>query len=93
MFKGIASKLAQAGVVGIVPTDTIYGLAARATDESAVARLYHLKSREQKPGTVIAANIDQLTVLGVKRRYLKAVEQKAQHLMLAPQVQHVKQLV
>lgn len=63
------------GAVGVLPTDTIYGLAAAVGNASAVARLYALKSREHKPGTLIAANIDQLVSLGIKRRYLKAVEQ------------------
>jgi L-threonylcarbamoyladenylate synthase len=67
-------KLLQGGAVGVIPTDTIYGLAALAADEKAVGRLYALKQREQKPGTVIAANIDQLIGLGIKARYLKAVE-------------------
>jgi len=40
-----------------------------------VRRLYALKNREQKPGTVIAASVEQLVALGVKARYLKAVEQ------------------
>ena len=68
-------ELLQAGAVGVIPTDTIYGLAALAGNEAAVARLYALKSREHKPGTVIAANIEQLVKLGIKARYLKAVEQ------------------
>jgi L-threonylcarbamoyladenylate synthase len=34
-----------------------------------------LKKRENKPGTLIAANISQLEELGLKHRYLKAVEQ------------------
>jgi L-threonylcarbamoyladenylate synthase len=63
------------GGVGVMPTDTVYGLVARAADEKAVARLYALKHREHKPGTIIAANIDQLVELGIKRRYLTAVEQ------------------
>lgn len=63
------------GAVGVLPTDTVYGLACRAADEAAVKRLYELKSREHKPGTVIAASIDQLVELGIKARYLKAVEQ------------------
>jgi L-threonylcarbamoyladenylate synthase len=63
------------GAVGVMPTDTIYGLVCRAADEVAVKRLYALKNREQKPGTVIAATIDQLVSLGLKARYLKAVEQ------------------
>ncbi len=58
-----------------MPTDTIYGLVAKASDKEAVSRLYELKSRQAKPGTLIAASIDQLTSLGLKRRYLKAVEQ------------------
>lgn len=68
-----AKLLAQPGSVGVLPTDTVYGLVARADDKAAVARLYTLKSREHKPGTVIAANIEQLVELGIKRRYLKAV--------------------
>lgn len=60
--------------VGVIPTDTIYGLACMAESEEAVAKLYTLKPRELKPGTVIAANVDQIVGLGVKRRYVKAVE-------------------
>lgn len=68
-------KLLQNGAVGVLPTDTLYGVVCRAEDEQAVARLYALKSRERKPGTVIAATIAQLVKLGVKARYLRAVEQ------------------
>jgi L-threonylcarbamoyladenylate synthase len=62
------------GGVVVTPTDTVYGLVARAMDKEAVSRLYGLKKRENKPGTVIAASIEQLVELGLKRRYLKAVE-------------------
>lgn len=68
-------KLLCNGKVGILPTDTIYGIVCQAADETAAARLYDLKKRENKPGTVIAADIEQLVELGVPRRYLKAVEQ------------------
>jgi len=57
----------------IVPTDTVYGVVARAADPIAVQRLYELKNRVKKPGTVIAASIDQLVELGIPRRYLTAV--------------------
>jgi L-threonylcarbamoyladenylate synthase len=70
-----AYNIQVAGAVGVIPTDTIYGLVARAADAAAVERLYGLKKRESKPGTIIAANIDQLVELGIKRRYLTAVEQ------------------
>ncbi|MGH7241043.1 MAG: L-threonylcarbamoyladenylate synthase, partial [Candidatus Saccharimonadales bacterium] len=53
----------------------VYGLVARAADQTAVERLYGLKHREHKPGTLIAADTDQLVELGLKARYLKAVEQ------------------
>lgn len=57
-----------------MPTDTVYGVVARASDIEAVKRLYDLKNRDKKPGTIIAANIKQLEDLGLKHRYLKAVE-------------------
>lgn len=63
------------GSVAVLPTDTLYGIVARAIDKSAVAKLYDLKKREGKPGTIIAASIDQLESLGLKKRYLKAVEE------------------
>lgn len=69
------AELLLASAVGVIPTDTVYGLVARASDEAAVARLYSLKPRENKPGTIIAASIDQLVELGIKYRYLKAVEE------------------
>lgn len=75
MFKDVAQQLATAGAVGIIPTDTVYGLVACASDQTAVRRLYDLKLREGKPGTIIAASADQLVELGLKARYLRAVEQ------------------
>ncbi len=59
----------------MIPTDTIYGLVCLASNQSAVKKLYGLKNRAGKPGTLIAANIDQLVELGFKKRYLTAVEQ------------------
>ena len=62
------------GGVGVLPTDTVYGIVARAADPDAVKRTYGLKKREHKPGTVIAASVDQLVELGLPKRYLSAVE-------------------
>ncbi len=67
--------LLKQGAVGVVPSDTIYGLMCRAADPVAVTRLYALKARENKPGTVIAGRLQQLIDLGLRARYLKAVEQ------------------
>lgn len=62
------------GEVGVLPTDTLYGLVAKASDEEAVFKLYGLKSRNKKPGTLIANSIEQLVELGLKKRYLTTVE-------------------
>jgi L-threonylcarbamoyladenylate synthase len=64
----------QAGGVGVLPTDTVYGLVARAADKAAVARLYALKRRERKPGTVVAASVEQLVELGLGEQELRLVE-------------------
>lgn len=69
---GIVELLLNGGV-GVIPTDTLYGLVCCATNKNAVARLYGLKSRQSKPGTVIAATAEQLIELGLKARYLKPV--------------------
>ncbi len=69
------SQSLNGGGVAVLPTDTVYGICALAGDQEAVKRLYQLKSRDKKPGTVIAGSIDQLVDIGIKRRYLKAVEQ------------------
>lgn len=59
--------LLKNGAVGIIPTDTIYGIVASANSEKAVERLYQLKQRrdEVRSGTVIAADVQQLVDLGV----------------------------
>jgi L-threonylcarbamoyladenylate synthase len=68
------AKLLSGGV-GVMPTDTVYGMVARATDGLAVARFYELKQRDHKPGTVIAASVAQLVELGVDEPHLRQVEQ------------------
>ena len=72
-LSSVKEPLSKVGAVGVLPTDTVYGLVARASDKEAVSRLYGLKERENKPGTIIAASIDQLVDLGLKRRYLTAI--------------------
>lgn len=64
----------QEGEIAVIPTDTVYGVVAKANDLSAVNRLYKLKNRRDKPGTILAASVDDLVSLGIKRRYLKSVE-------------------
>jgi L-threonylcarbamoyladenylate synthase len=72
--ESITSAL-KAGAIGVIPTDTVYGVVAEASNPEAVARVYEAKKRENKPGTLIAANIEQLETLGIKRRYMTPVAQ------------------
>ncbi len=56
----------QAGGIGIVPTDTLYGLVARALDENAVQRVYATKGRApEKPCIVLIADIADLSLFGI----------------------------
>lgn len=71
---GRAQSMLLAGDIGVMPTDTVYGLVTRAADKQAVRRFYALKQREHKPGTVIAANIAQLAALGIDGAYLQKVQ-------------------
>lgn len=68
-------NILSTGGVAVIPTDTVYGICGAAANKKSVERLYQLKNRESKPGTIIASSIDKLVELGIKRRYLKAVEQ------------------
>ena len=58
------TQLLNSGAIGVLPTDTVYGLVARAESEPAITRMYAIKSRERQPGTTIGASTDQLAELG-----------------------------
>lgn len=58
-------QLLSQGAVGVIPTDTVYGLVAHAQSRSAVERLYSLKPRELAPGTIAGASIKQFSELGL----------------------------
>ena len=50
----------------VVPTDTVYGLAARPTDAEAVRAVYWAKGRpEGMHLPVLASDVDQVRALGV----------------------------
>jgi len=59
-------RVLNEGNVVILPTDTIYGLHGMAMDPSAVARIFTIKSRdERKPFVVLADTIERLAGLGI----------------------------
>jgi len=54
----------QAGQAVVIPTDTVYGLAARAADPAATARLFELKGRASGvPVAVLCADVEQALAL------------------------------
>ena len=60
----IAAVLRKGGLVAL-PTETVYGLAARAEDEEAVRRIFRVKGRpEDNPVIVHVADADQAFALG-----------------------------
>lgn len=60
-------KILKNGGVGIIPTDTIYGIACSVFSKEALDRLFELKGRdENKPPVVIVADISDLDIFGIK---------------------------
>jgi L-threonylcarbamoyladenylate synthase len=54
----------RAGLPVLLPTDTVYGLAASAEREEHAVRAYRLKGREQaQPTALLAADLDRLVAL------------------------------
>ncbi len=65
----------QAGQVGVLPSDSVYGLMCVASNPKAVKRLYELKQRDGKPGTLIGASVNQFAELGLDVHQLALAEQ------------------
>jgi L-threonylcarbamoyladenylate synthase len=59
------AEVLRGGGVALLPTDTIYGLHALATDDQAIARVRSMKERgDEKPFVIIASSAEQLEQLG-----------------------------
>lgn len=68
-----ASLLGNHGVVAL-PTDTLYGLAARADSNEALQRIYKIKGRDaDKPLAVCVAEIDQISQIAEISNHNKKV--------------------
>lgn len=62
----IAEMLAHGGV-GVMPTDTIYGIVGLALDKKAVERIYRLRKRDpKKPMIILISDIKDLKSFGMK---------------------------
>lgn len=67
MDKGQLEKPILSGKIGVIATDTIYGLVGSALDPSVVERIYELKKRDvAKPLIVLIGKIDDLKTFHIK---------------------------
>lgn len=65
-MKEIIEKLNNDGV-GVLPTDTLYGLAGRALSKKAFDRIFELKKRDSKsPFIILIGSIEDLKLFGVE---------------------------
>jgi L-threonylcarbamoyladenylate synthase len=70
----IVRRLQQGGV-GLLPTDTIYGLSARALDQTAVERIHKLKRRDSsKPLIVLISDLKMLDLLSISANQAEPVK-------------------
>ena len=58
-------QLIKSGAIGVLPTDTVYGLVGSARMPSILDQINVLKGREQKAGTMLAGSVDQLIEFGL----------------------------
>jgi L-threonylcarbamoyladenylate synthase len=60
-------NIIKSGGVGVLPTDTLYGLVGSAMDKKTVARIYRLKKRTpKKPCIILISKINDLKKFSVK---------------------------
>ena len=60
------AEILRSGGVGVVPTDTLYGLLASALNEQAINRVYELKGRaSDKKSIILISSIDDLEAFNV----------------------------
>ncbi len=62
-------EMLRQGKVGVLPTDTLYGLVGSALSQKAVERIYQLKKRDpRKPMIILIADLKDLALFGINVR-------------------------
>lgn len=60
-------KILRSGGVGVLATDTIYGIVGSAFSKKAVLRIYRLRKRNRKkPMIILVSSLDDLNSFGIK---------------------------
>lgn len=66
MTKSVTDIL-KAGGIGVIPTDTIYGLVGSALNQETVERIYQVRKRSpDKPSIILISSIEDLKLFGIK---------------------------
>jgi L-threonylcarbamoyladenylate synthase len=66
IVKEVGKELKQ-GKIGVIPTDTVYGIVGSAFDKKAVEKIYELKKRNlKKPMIVLISSLKDLNLFNVK---------------------------
>jgi len=61
-----AVKILENGGIGVLPTDTLYGLVGRASSREAVERIYRVRKRSpDKPQIVLISSVNDLKLFGI----------------------------
>ena len=66
------AKVLNSGGVAVIPTDTIYGIVAKASNQEAVKKVYKIKQRNtNKPCIVLISDFNQLKCFNIDKKYLE----------------------
>ncbi|MBL7053685.1 threonylcarbamoyl-AMP synthase [Patescibacteria group bacterium] len=70
LFDELNTKTAEIimkGGLGVIPTDTIYGIVASALNKSAVTMIYKIRKRElDKPMIILIGNLNDLEIFNIR---------------------------
>ncbi len=61
------ANILKSGGIGVMPTDTIYGLLGSALDKKTVERIYQVRGRRpDKPLIILIGSLEDLKLFGIK---------------------------
>lgn len=64
---GLIIKIIKKGGIGVMPTDTLYGLVGSALDKKVVERIYQVRKRElNKPFIILISSLKDLDIFGIR---------------------------
>ncbi|MCK9352442.1 MAG: L-threonylcarbamoyladenylate synthase [Candidatus Pacebacteria bacterium] len=68
MTKNEIIQILKNGGIGVLPTDTLYGLVGRALVPETVARIYRVRKRSpEKPLIILISSVNELELFGVSK--------------------------